>query len=121
MKRLANIFWLGTKELRSLASDPVLVLFILYAFTLADLSPRPADVKSEVNNASHRLHRRGPVAALQGLFAVVLPPAIPAPADRSRPATPIGRMDRGRYMFIVAIPPRFEADLRRGPAGPRCR
>ena len=35
MKRVSNIFWLGLKELRSLASDPVLVAFILYAFTLA--------------------------------------------------------------------------------------
>jgi ABC-2 type transport system permease protein len=33
MRRLANIFWLGTKELRSLRSDKVLVFFMLYAFT----------------------------------------------------------------------------------------
>ena len=29
MKRLANIFWLGTKELRSLQRDTVLVIFVI--------------------------------------------------------------------------------------------
>ena len=51
MGRAANILWLGLKELRSLASDPVLVAFILYAFTLAIIS-QARGVKSEVNNAS---------------------------------------------------------------------
>ena len=51
MNRLSNIFWLGLKELRSLASDPVLVGFILYAFSLSILT-QARGVKSEVNNAS---------------------------------------------------------------------
>ena len=44
MKRLANIFWLGTKELRSLQRDTVLVVFVLYAFTLRHLHPGEGDV-----------------------------------------------------------------------------
>ena len=32
---LVNIFYLGLKEIRSLLSDPVMVIFVLYAFTLA--------------------------------------------------------------------------------------
>ena len=33
--RLANILQLGVKELRGLARDPMLVVLILYAFTLS--------------------------------------------------------------------------------------
>ena len=33
--RLANIFNLGVKELRSLRRDPIMVVLIVYAFTLA--------------------------------------------------------------------------------------
>ena len=33
--RLANIFELGVKELRGLARDPILLVLVVYAFTLA--------------------------------------------------------------------------------------
>jgi len=35
VKSLLNILWLGIKELRSLLSDMVMVVFVVYAFTLA--------------------------------------------------------------------------------------
>ena len=51
MKRLANIFWLGTKELRSLQRDTVLVVFVIYAFTFA-IYTQAKGTSSEVHNAS---------------------------------------------------------------------
>ena len=42
MTTLLNIFWLGLKELRSLASDIVMVIFVVYAFTATIYSRRPA-------------------------------------------------------------------------------
>ena len=33
MDSLTNIFWLARKEFRSVMSDKVMVLFVLYAFT----------------------------------------------------------------------------------------
>src|SRR5262249_8955027 len=35
MGSLRNIFWLGLKEIRSLVSDRTMMLFVVYAFTLA--------------------------------------------------------------------------------------
>ena len=35
MRTLANIFWLGTKELRSFLHDFVLLGLVIYAFSLA--------------------------------------------------------------------------------------
>jgi len=35
MKRLANIFWLAGKELKSVLGDPVMVILILWSFVAA--------------------------------------------------------------------------------------
>ena len=34
MSSARHVFWLGAKELTSVARDPILLLFILYAFPL---------------------------------------------------------------------------------------
>jgi ABC-2 type transport system permease protein len=112
MGRASNILWLGLKELRSLASDPVLVAFIMYAFTLAIIS-QARGVKSEVNNASLAFIDEDQSQLSKELIASFYPPRFQRPQIiASGDAT--AAMDRGLYMFIVAIPPRFELDLRRG-------
>ena len=112
MRRPANILWLGLKELRSLASDPVLVLFILYAFSLSVIT-QARGVKSEVNNASLAFIDEDESQLSKELFASFLPPQF-QPPQLIAPGDAMSAMDRGRYMFIVAIPNRFESDLRRG-------
>ena len=32
---LSNIFWLGTKEFRALAKEPLMILFIIWSFGFA--------------------------------------------------------------------------------------
>ena len=49
MKSLLNIFWLGLKELRSLGSDLVMMLFVAYAFT-GTIYVQATGTTSEVNN-----------------------------------------------------------------------
>ena len=51
MRSLINIFWLGTKELRSLQRDIMMVVFVVYAFTLA-IYTQAKGTSTEVNNAS---------------------------------------------------------------------
>ena len=86
MKRLSNIFWLGLKELRSLASDPVLVGFILYAFSLSIIT-QARGVKSEVNNASLAFIDEDESQLSKELMAAFYPPQFQHPIS-SRPATP---------------------------------
>ncbi len=112
MRRPSNILWLGLKELRSLASDPVLVLFILYAFSLSIIT-QARGVKSEVNNASLAFIDEDESQLSKELFASFLPPQF-QPPHLIAPGDATLAMDHGRYMFIVAIPNRFESDLRRG-------
>ena len=48
MRALANIFWLGTKELRSFIHDYVLVGLVIWAFSLA--------VYAQAQSRSQELH-----------------------------------------------------------------
>ena len=50
-RHVANIFWLGTKELRSFLHDVVLLGFVIYTFTIAIYSQAQGQ-SQEVHNAS---------------------------------------------------------------------
>lgn len=51
MRQLENIFWLGSKELRSVLSDVFLVALILWSFSFAIYADATA-ASDSVNNAS---------------------------------------------------------------------
>jgi ABC-2 type transport system permease protein len=109
---LTNIFWLGVKEIRSLLSDAVMVIFVIYAFTLA-IYIQATGTSSEVNNASIAFVDEDGSALSKELFNAFYPPRFKFPhlvtAEEAG-----AEMDRGELMFVVVIPPRFEHDLRAG-------
>jgi ABC-2 type transport system permease protein len=51
MQKIGNIFWLGTKELRSFLHDYVLLGLVIYAFSLAIIAQAQGS-SQEVHNAS---------------------------------------------------------------------
>ena len=51
MRVLANIFWLGTKELRSFFRDWVLLGLVTYSFSLAVMA-QAQSTSQELHNAS---------------------------------------------------------------------
>lgn len=112
MRRLANIYWLGLKELRSVAHDLVLLGFVIYSFTFA--------VYSHATGISHELHNASIAVVdqdrsdLSGLIAqAFLAPYFKKPAQIEFGAVDRA-MDRGLYTFVVVIPPAFEADVLAG-------
>jgi len=109
---LQNIYHLGLKEIRSLVSDKVMVLFVVYAFTLA-IQVQATGTSSEVNNASIAFVDEDQSALSKELFNAFYPPRFQFPEyiDASQVQS---MMDQGRFMFAVAIPPQFERDLRAG-------
>lgn len=112
MKSLLNIFWLGLKEIRSLMSDVVMVAFVVYAFTLA-IYVQATGTSSEVNNASIAFVDEDGSALSKELLNAFYPPRFKVP--ETIPAGEVeDDMDKGLYMFVVVIPPRFELDLRAG-------
>ena len=112
MTTLLNIFWLGIKEIRSLFSDKVMILFVIYAFTLA-IQVQATGTSSEVNNASIAFVDEDQSALSKELFNAFYPPRFQFP-DHIAASAMQDAMDQGTYMFVVIIPPRFERDLRAG-------
>jgi ABC-2 type transport system permease protein len=112
MQQLENIFWLGLKELRSLLSDMVMVLFVVYAFTLA-IYIQATGTSSEVNNASIAFVDEDGSALSKELFNAFYPPRFKHPATLGAVEAQEA-MDHGDMMFVVVIPPQFESDLRAG-------
>ena len=112
MTTLINIFWLGIKEIRSLLSDKVMVIFVIYAFTLA-IQVQATGTSSEVNNASIAFVDEDQSALSKELFNAFYPPRFQYP-EYIQPSEMQNAMDRGQFMFAVAIPPRFERELRAG-------
>lgn len=110
--RLENIFRLGVKELRSLRADPVLLLMIGYAFTVA-VYTLATGAKFEVEHASvgivdedrSELSRRIASALLEPYFT----PPVEIRADEIDPS-----MDSGRFVFVIEVPPKFEFDVLAG-------
>lgn len=112
MRSLSNIFWLGTKELRSVMSDWVLLGFVIYSFTFAIISQAQSN-SQELYHASigivdedhSELSRRISHAFLLPYFK---PPVQIAQAD----VEPL--MNVGKYTFVVDIPPNFQRDVLAG-------
>lgn len=113
---LRNVMRLCGKEFHSLAGDYTLMLLIVFAFSAAIYSVA-SGVKAEVANAS--------VAVLDGdrsnlsfrLRDAILPPYFKPPQAITRDEVDEA-LDRGRYIFVIEIPPNFERDVlaRRQPA-----
>lgn len=112
MPSLTNIFWLGVKELRSLRRDVVLVVFVAYAFTMA-IYTQARGTSSEVNNATIAFVDEDQSQLSLRLAACFYPPRFKPPGTL-QPDQVDRAMDEGRFLFVVVVPPRFEADLRAG-------
>ena len=110
--RLSNVIQLGLKELVSLRHDLVLVLLIVYAFTIAIVAPAKG-VRLELQNASIALvdEDRSPLS--RQLADGLRQPYFQSPYLVSLQQADDG-MDAGHYTFILDIPPRFQADLTAG-------
>jgi ABC-2 type transport system permease protein len=110
MDSLTNIFWLALKEFRSVLSDKVLVVFVLYAFTWT-IYQQATGTSNEVNNASIAFADEDQSALSEELINAFFPPRFQY-VVRIRTDEIERAMDEGRFMFVVVIPPQFEQNLR---------
>lgn len=112
MDRLSNIFWLGTKEVRSLFRDTVMIALIVWAFG-PGLIMRASGHPETVNNASVAFVDEDRSALSRALQSALTPPYFQEPVP-IEPGDVDRAMDQSRYTFVVVVPPSFEADVRRG-------
>ena len=112
MERITNIFWLGTKELRSFMRDYVLLGLVIYSFSLAVVAQSQSS-SQEVHNASIAILDEDHSVLSGRIRAAFLPPYFKAPqAIEERDIVPA--MNAGRFTFVLDIPPHFERDLAAG-------
>lgn len=110
--QVSNILNLGIKELRSLGREPMLLVLIVYSFTLAVYTAATA-VPETLNKASIAIvdEDRSPLSArIIGAFypPYFLPPVLITPAEMD------ARMDAGLDTFALDIPPDFQRDVLAG-------
>lgn len=112
MDQLQNIFWLGIKELRSLQRDPVIVVLLIFAFTFSVYS-MAIGISSDVHHAPIALVDEDRSTLSRQIANSFYEPYFREPLLISSDEVDPG-MDQGRFMFVLNIPPRFEADVLAG-------
>lgn len=109
---VANIYRLTIKELRSIRSDPIMLALIAYSFTFA-IYAAATGASTEATNLSvgivdedrSDLSRR----IADGLTPPTFKPAVEIAATEIDPA-----MNSQRFMYVIEIPPKFQADILAG-------
>src|SRR5271165_64103 len=110
LTHLENIFYLTIKELRSIRADYILLVLVLYTYTIAvytvatGASTNPQDLTVGIVDEDHsNLSRQfRDVLSRPPLFKA----AVPVSANEIDPI-----MNAGRMIFILEIPARFQEDL----------
>jgi ABC-2 type transport system permease protein len=112
MRSLSNIFWLGTKELRSFAHDWVLVGLVIYAFSLAVIAQAQSR-SQELYNASIGFVDEDNSELSRRIIHAFLPPyyKIPQPVALNDIEQ---LMNTGKFTFIIDIPPNLQRDVLAG-------
>lgn len=112
MRHLANIYWLGTKELRSFGHDFVLLGLVIYAFSFG-VYAQAQGTSQELRNASIALvdEDRSPLS--RAIKQAFLPPYFKPPKEIA-----LGEidpsMDTAQYTFVIDIPPNFQRNAAAG-------
>jgi ABC-2 type transport system permease protein len=112
MRKVANIFWLGVKELRSFLHDFVLLALVVYAFSLA-VTLQARSNSQELHNASIAIVDEDHSELSRRIAHAFHPPLFQSPQlIVERDIIPM--MNNGRYTFVVDIPPDFERHVLAG-------
>ena len=110
MRRLRCIFWLGLKEMTSLRRDWVMMALLVWSFTLSPVM-EATGVATSVNNASIAFADEDNSPLSRALAAAFFPPEF-QPVVQIQPGSGARQMDAGRFLFVIAVPPGFEKDVR---------
>lgn len=111
-RSLANIFWLGTKELRAFSRDYVLLGLVIWAFSLSIISIANSSFQDLHDASIGVVDLDNSALSRQITSAFLLPyfkPPRPIAASEVNPL-----MNRGQLTFVLEFPPYFERDVLAG-------
>ena len=107
--KLDNIYRLGVKELWSLWRDPVMLVLIVYVFTLAVYSAA-SSMPETLHNAPIAIVDEDQSPLSQRIVSAFDPPRFTPPFMIDQSQVDAG-MDAGDYTFALIIPPNFQRDV----------
>ena len=107
-----NILHLGVKELWSLARDPMMLLLIVFAFTVSIYSVA-SGLPDTLHKAPLAIVDEDQSALSQRIVGAFQPPLFLPPRMVSREEMD-ARMDAGQDTFALDIPPNFQQDVLAG-------
>ena len=113
-RALANIFWLGAKEVRSMLHDLALLGLVTYAFTLA-IYAQSQGTTGELHAAAIAIVDQDRSQLSRDIARAFLPPYF-QPAVQIGPQDVDRRLDTAIDTFVLDIPPHFERDVAAGRA-----
>src|SRR5580700_4617304 len=107
---IANIFRLVIKELRSIRADPTMLVLVVYAFSISVNTVATGAVTEATNLSVGIVDEDGSDLSRRIAEGLRLPTFQPPVQLTASEIDPI--MDQGKLLFVVEIPPNFEADVR---------
>jgi ABC-2 type transport system permease protein len=108
--RVSNIYHLVLKELRSIRADPVMLFLVVYSFTISVNTVATGAVTEATNLSVGIVDEDGSELSRQIAEALTRPTFQPPVQITASDIDPM--MDQGKLLFVVEIPPNFEADVR---------
>ena len=106
---LFNIFRLVIKELRSIRSDPTMLVLVVYAFSISVNTVATGAVTEATNLSVGIADEDGSALSRQIAEGLVRPTFQPAVQIRASDID--AKMDKGELLFVVEIPPNFQANI----------
>lgn len=107
--KFANIYNLGVKELWSLFRDPMLLILIAFTFTVSVYTAATA-VPDGLQNAAIAIVDEDRSTLSERIQSAFYPPQFTLPEEITLSEMDSG-MDRGKYTFVLNIPPSFQQHL----------
>lgn len=109
---IRNIFHLGVKEIRSLMRDPMMLILIIYSFSLGIIITAEGS-SDTITNAAIAVVDDDRSMLSQRITDSFMAPMFLKPKIITHPEIDRG-MDRGEYTFVVVFPPDFQKDVLAG-------
>ena len=109
---LANVYRLIIKELRSFRSDPVMIALVAYAFTIA-IYAAATGASTEATNLSVGIVDEDRSDLSRRIADGLTPPTFRT-VTQIAPTEIDAVMDSQRVIFVIEIPPKFQADILTG-------
>lgn len=110
LDHVVNTLKLVVKELRSIRADPTMLILVVYAFSISVNTVATGAVTDATHLSVGIVDEDGSSLSRQ-IAEALLPPTF-QPAVQIRASEIDAKMDHGDLLFVVEIPPNFEADLR---------